>query len=177
MSVKEENKPPSLPGPTPSLLSLCGFMSWSAWKGSLSTVVVLRNLAAGSPAKKSGKSYSETANFTKSRLCIAIVRATHLCIRRSCIPTSRMSQRPQRNMGSASACSTSLGGQQKDTFLSDSNKSRHRHEENSKYRVSGLTKQTKLPCGKHRPPQDLVPPGPTGYGVSRGDRKLLELQC
>ena len=56
--------------------------------------VVLQNLA-GSLAKKSGKSYSETSNFMKSRMSIAIVRATHLCIRGSRIPTSRMSQHPQ----------------------------------------------------------------------------------
>ena len=55
---------------------------------------VLQNLA-GSLSKKSGKSYSETSNFMKSRMSIAIVRATHICIRGSCIPTSRMSQHPQ----------------------------------------------------------------------------------
>ena len=40
--------------------------------------VVLQNLA-GSLAKKSGKSYSETSNFMKSRMFIAIVRATDQC--------------------------------------------------------------------------------------------------
>ena len=56
--------------------------------------VVLQNLA-GRLAKKSGKPYSETSNFMKSRMSIAIVRATHLCIRGSRTPTSRMSQHPQ----------------------------------------------------------------------------------
>ena len=55
---------------------------------------VLQNLA-GRLSKKSGKSFSETSNFMKSRMSIAIVRATHLCIRGSRIPTSRMSQHPQ----------------------------------------------------------------------------------
>ena len=36
---QEEELPASLPGPTPSLLCLCGFMWWSAWKWSQGTVV------------------------------------------------------------------------------------------------------------------------------------------
>ena len=60
--------------------------------------VELQNLA-GSLAKKPGKTYSETSNFMKSRMSIAIVQATHLCIRGSHIPTSRMSQRPQWENG------------------------------------------------------------------------------
>ena len=54
---------------------------------------------AGRRAKKSGKPISETTNFMKSKMSIAIVRA-HLCIRGSPIPTSRMSQHPQWEDGS-----------------------------------------------------------------------------
>ena len=45
---------------------------------------------AGSLAKKSGKSYSETTNFMKSRMSIALERV---------IPTSQISQHPQWKLG------------------------------------------------------------------------------
>ena len=44
-------------------------------------------------AVKSGKSYSEVCGFVNARMSIAIVRATHLCLRGSRIPTSKMSSR------------------------------------------------------------------------------------
>jgi len=47
-------------------------------------------------AEKWGKSYSEVCGYVNARMSIAIVRATHLCIRGSRVPTSRMSnRRPQ----------------------------------------------------------------------------------
>lgn len=44
-------------------------------------------------AEKSGKSYSEVRGFVNARMSIAIVRATHLCLRGSRVPTSQMSSR------------------------------------------------------------------------------------
>ena len=44
-------------------------------------------------AEKSGESYSHVCGAMKARMSIAIVRATHLCIRGSRIPTSQMSSR------------------------------------------------------------------------------------
>ncbi len=55
---------------------------------------VLQNLASRL-SKKTGKSYSEACGFMRARISIAIVRATHLCIRGSRIPTNRMSRHPQ----------------------------------------------------------------------------------
>jgi hypothetical protein len=47
-------------------------------------------------AEKWQKSYAEVCGYVNARMSIAIVRATHLCIRGSHIPTSRMSNgRPQ----------------------------------------------------------------------------------
>ena len=81
------------------LLSLCGFMWWSAWQWSQGTVV-LQNVA-GSLAKISGKFYSETSNFMKSRWALQLYEP-HIYsifvyrIRGSRIPTmSRMSQYSQ----------------------------------------------------------------------------------
>jgi hypothetical protein len=47
-------------------------------------------------AEKSGKPYSEVCGYVNARMSIAIVRATHLCLRGSRVPTSQMSnRRPQ----------------------------------------------------------------------------------
>lgn len=47
-------------------------------------------------AEKTGKPYPEVCGYVNARLSIAIVRATHLCLRGSRVPTSRMSnRRPQ----------------------------------------------------------------------------------
>jgi hypothetical protein len=47
-------------------------------------------------ADKSGKSYSQVCGYVNAHMSIAIVRATHLCLRESHTPTSRMSnRRPQ----------------------------------------------------------------------------------
>ena len=53
---------------------------------------VLQNLSARF-AEKSGKSYSAVCGFVRAHMSIAIVRATHLCLRGSRIPTSFMSHR------------------------------------------------------------------------------------
>ena len=44
-------------------------------------------------AEKSGRHYSEVCGFINARMSIAIVRATHICLRGSRIPTSAMSKR------------------------------------------------------------------------------------
>jgi hypothetical protein len=44
-------------------------------------------------AEKSGKPYSEVCGYVNARVSIAIVRATHLCLRGSRVPTSQMSNR------------------------------------------------------------------------------------
>jgi hypothetical protein len=45
---------------------------------------------------KWGKPYSEVCGYVNARMSIAIVRATHLCLRGSRVPASRMSnRRPQ----------------------------------------------------------------------------------
>jgi predicted transcriptional regulator len=47
-------------------------------------------------AEKWGKSYSEVCGYVNARMSIAIVRATHLCLRGSRVPSSQMSnRRPQ----------------------------------------------------------------------------------
>jgi hypothetical protein len=47
-------------------------------------------------SEKWGKPYSEVCGYVNARMSIAIVRATHLCLRGSRVPTSRMSnRRPQ----------------------------------------------------------------------------------
>ena len=53
---------------------------------------LLKRLAA-ELAEKSGKSYAEVSGFVRARISIAIVRATHRCLRGSRIPTSTMSDR------------------------------------------------------------------------------------
>jgi hypothetical protein len=51
-------------------------------------------------AEKSGKPYSVVCEYVKARMSIAIVRATHLCLRGSRVPTSQMSNcRPQWEYG------------------------------------------------------------------------------
>jgi hypothetical protein len=53
-------------------------------------------------AEKSGKPYSEVCGYVNARMSIAIVRATHLCLRGSRVPTSQMSnRRPQWEDGAA----------------------------------------------------------------------------
>ena len=46
-------------------------------------------------AAKWDKPYSQVCGYVNARMSIAIVRATHLCLRGSRIPTGRMSRRPQ----------------------------------------------------------------------------------
>jgi hypothetical protein len=47
-------------------------------------------------AEKWEKPYSEICGYVNARMSIAVVRATHLCLRDSRIPTSQMSnRRPQ----------------------------------------------------------------------------------
>ena len=45
-------------------------------------------------AKKTGRAYSKVCGIVRARMSIAIVRATHLCLRGSRIPTTAMSRRP-----------------------------------------------------------------------------------
>jgi hypothetical protein len=52
---------------------------------------VLLNRLAGKISIKWGKPYSEVCGFVRARMSIAMVRATHLCLRGSRIPTSKMS--------------------------------------------------------------------------------------
>jgi hypothetical protein len=51
---------------------------------------------SGLLAKKWDKPYSEVCGYVIARMSIAIVRATHLCLRRSRILTSKMSNRLQQ---------------------------------------------------------------------------------
>jgi hypothetical protein len=44
-------------------------------------------------AEKWGEAYSEVCGYVNARMSIAIVRATHHCLRGSRVPTSRMSTR------------------------------------------------------------------------------------
>jgi hypothetical protein len=53
---------------------------------------VLKVLAART-STKAGKSHSNGMGYMRARLSIAIVRATHVCIRGSRVPMSRMSNR------------------------------------------------------------------------------------
>jgi hypothetical protein len=56
---------------------------------------VLKVLAAIT-ATKAGKTYSNVMGYMRARLSIVIVRATHVCLRGSRVPTSRLSnRRPQ----------------------------------------------------------------------------------
>jgi hypothetical protein len=54
--------------------------------------ILLRKLSA-ILAEKSEKPYSEVCGYANARMSIAIVRATHLCIRGSRIPTGKMCNR------------------------------------------------------------------------------------
>lgn len=54
---------------------------------------ILLKVLAARIAEKSGKPYSMVCGALKARMSVAIVRATHLCIRGSRIPTSSMSRR------------------------------------------------------------------------------------
>jgi hypothetical protein len=51
--------------------------------------MVLKVLAART-STKSGKMYSNVMGYMRARLSIAIIRATHVCIRGSIVPTLRM---------------------------------------------------------------------------------------
>jgi hypothetical protein len=53
---------------------------------------VLKVLAS-KMATKAGKPYSSVMGFVRARFSIAMVRATHICLRGSRTPTSRMSTR------------------------------------------------------------------------------------
>ena len=76
---KEIEMPPSLPGPTPSILSLRGSTWWSAWKWCQGSTT--KRCRKPRQAMISGKSYSKTAK----------VKDVH-CNCMSHISTSRMSQ-------------------------------------------------------------------------------------
>ena len=52
---------------------------------------VLLNRLAGKISVKWGKPYSEVCGFVRARMSIAMIRATHLCLRGSRVPTSKMS--------------------------------------------------------------------------------------
>ena len=52
----------------------------------------MRTLAA-KLAEKWDKPYSEVCGYVNARMSIAIVRATHRCLRGSRVPTGRMSSR------------------------------------------------------------------------------------
>jgi hypothetical protein len=54
--------------------------------------ILLRKLSARL-AEKWEKPYSEVCSYVSARMSIAIVRATHLCIRGSRIPTAKMYNR------------------------------------------------------------------------------------
>jgi hypothetical protein len=54
--------------------------------------IVLKSLAL-MLTEKWGKPYSEVCGYVNAGMSIAIVRATHLCVRGWCIPTSKMSKR------------------------------------------------------------------------------------
>ena len=53
----------------------------------------LLKLLSARLAEKTGKTYAETCGYVNARMSIAIVRATHLCLRGSRVPTSQMSNR------------------------------------------------------------------------------------
>ena len=46
-------------------------------------------------AKKWQKPYSVVCGYVNVRISIAIIRATHLCLRGSRVPASKISRRPQ----------------------------------------------------------------------------------
>jgi hypothetical protein len=55
---------------------------------------LLQRLSALLAAKRD-KPYSQVCGYVNARMSLAILRATHLCLRGSRIPTSRMSRLPQ----------------------------------------------------------------------------------
>jgi hypothetical protein len=74
--------------------------SWQKKKKYLETCLeqrafLLRKLSALFAAKWEKPSYSQVCGYLNARMSIAIVRATHLCLRDSRIPTGRMSRHPQ----------------------------------------------------------------------------------
>jgi hypothetical protein len=78
---------------TPFVVSADGMLGREA-------TIFSKRLAAKLAAKWS-RSYSEVCGYVRSRLSIAIVRATHLCIRGSRVPMHRISnRRPQWEDGS-----------------------------------------------------------------------------
>ena len=81
---------------TPFVVSTDGLLGKEA-----STLI--KNLA-GRIATKSGGHYSHICGALKARMSLAIVRATHLCLRGSRVPTSQMSnRRPQWEDGTGLA--------------------------------------------------------------------------
>jgi hypothetical protein len=57
---------------------------------------LLKKLSSSLLAENWEKTYSEVCGYVNARMSIAVVRATHLCLRGSHIPTSKMSkQLPQ----------------------------------------------------------------------------------
>jgi len=71
---------------TPFVVSVDGLLGKEAQR-------VIQTLA-GHLAHKSERPYSQVCAFIRARLSIAIVRATHMCLRGSRIPTTQMSRRP-----------------------------------------------------------------------------------
>ena len=65
-------------------------------------VTVLQKLSSRI-AEKAHKSYSEVCGCVRARMSIAIVRATHLCLRGSRVPTSQMSRHPRWEDGAGFA--------------------------------------------------------------------------
>jgi hypothetical protein len=68
---------------TPFVVSVDGLLGKEA--------EVFLNRLAGKISEKWGKPYSEVCGFVRARMSIAIIRATHLCLRGSRVPTSKMS--------------------------------------------------------------------------------------
>jgi hypothetical protein len=81
-----------MPRATAALLSLRGIHGRFTWQG---ITTLLKKLSA-LLAEKWEKPYSEICGYVNAPMSIAMVRATHLCLRGSRIPTSQMSnRRPQ----------------------------------------------------------------------------------
>jgi hypothetical protein len=68
---------------TPFVVSMDGLLGKEA-------KTLLKHLSA-LLSKKWEKPYSEVCGYVNAQISIAIVRATHLCLRGSCIPMSHMS--------------------------------------------------------------------------------------
>jgi hypothetical protein len=81
----------ALPRTMTIFFSFCGTNGWSLWQRGKEANIVLKRLTL-MLTEKWGKPYSEVCGYVNARMSIAIVCATHLCVRGSHIPTSTMSQ-------------------------------------------------------------------------------------